>query len=157
MKIIIITKDNDTSSDEIIEYLISKKADFERVNNNEFKKISLRVSNSENLNFSEELVICHRRSCQLFLPTELKDTKISYYFLSENDIINKSYEKICKKHIKYFGGYLEENQHDKLFDLNLAKQCGFRVPETLITNCKSDLLDYKLDRIQLFSFYCDCH
>ncbi|UOU97828.1 hypothetical protein MUU74_15190 [Chryseobacterium daecheongense] len=142
MSIVIITEEKDISSNKIIEYLVAHRVSFERVNSNEFKKISLNVTNFEELDDSNQLVIYHRRSCQLFIPTELQKTKLAYYILSENDIVNKSFEKINKIQAKYFGGYLEENQHDKLFDLYLAKQCGFKVPETLVTNNKSDLLNF---------------
>ncbi len=137
----IISESNDVSTNEVIEYLIAYNVDFKRENSDTFSNYSYTISND--LYDNENPVIWHRRSVQQLNPVDLMNYSFSYHLWNENDVVNKFYEKLNKQDKKYIGGFIEENQHNKLYDLHLAKLCGFKIPETLITNKKTDLVNFK--------------
>ncbi|WP_048511557.1 hypothetical protein [Chryseobacterium sp. FH2] len=136
----IITENSDRSGNEIIEYLISNNANFERIDCDNFSEYTSIISNEIQ---PEKDVVWIRRGSRQLNPNELLNYPFSYYIWKESDIVNKFYEKINKGNKNYFGDFIEEDQHNKLYDLYLAKECGFKIPETLITNKKKDVISFK--------------
>ena len=137
----IITENSDYSSDEVIEYLISNNANFSRIDCDNFIEYSQIISNSEIK--KEEDIVWIRRGAKQLNPVEILNYPFGHYLWKENDVVNKFYEKINKRNKNYFGDFIEEDQHNKLYDLHLAKECGFKIPETLITNIKKDVVDFQ--------------
>lgn len=137
----IITENSDHSGNEIIEYLISNRADFARIDCDDFIDCTHIISNKGN--HIEEDIVWIRRGAKQLNPTEVLNYPFGHYLWKENDVVNKFYEKRNIGNKNYFGDYVEEDQHNKLFDLYLAKECGFKIPETLITNVKNDVIVFK--------------
>lgn len=137
----IISENSDISSNEIIEYLISLNTNFSRKNEADFSQFSYCILNEKSSNSN---VIWHRRG-QLYLnPNETLIRKLAGFLKNEELITNYSFEKINKKINKYYiGGVFDEDLHEKVLDLYLAKECGLKIPDTLITNIKKDLIYFK--------------
>lgn len=139
--ITIISENSDIASNEVIENLISLNIPFIRKNEVEFYAFSYNIQNEE---IKESNVFWHRRG-QLYLnPKEILIRELAGFVTNEELIINYSFEKINKKiNNFYIGGVFDEDVHEKVLDLYIAKECGLKIPETLITNIKEDLVYFK--------------
>lgn len=75
------------------------------------------------------------------------------YLKREEDPVNKAIEKIAIdiNSDDYLGGYYEEEQHNKLYDLHLAKRFGLTIPDTLVTTNKNDLLTFKKQHLRIIT------
>jgi hypothetical protein len=138
----IITEGKDQASNEVIEYLLAEDLNFTRINSDALLHFSYIISNT---NIPDEApVVWHRRGYQQLNPKELQNYPFAYHLWKEEDVVNKFYEKKnYSEKSTYFGGYIEEDQHNKLNDLYLAQKCDFRIPETLITNTKKEIIAFK--------------
>lgn len=137
----IITESKDRVSNEVIEYLIAKGVSFKRINSDIFSSFSETISKADYVNGE---IIWHRRAFIRLNPSEIQKYPFIYNVLDEEDVVNKFIEKKnCFKNTIYYGGYVKESQHNKLYDLYLANKFGLKVPSTLITNVKSELKGFK--------------
>jgi hypothetical protein len=137
----IISENGDVSSNEVIEYLISQNTTFSRKNEADFSQFSYCIKNEKS---SYSNVIWHRRGQFYLNPNETLIRELTGFLKSEELITNYSYEKINKQINKYYiGGVFDEDLHEKVLDLYLAKECGLKIPDTLITNIKEDLINFK--------------
>jgi len=137
----IISEKGDISSNEVIEYLVSKNVDFVRKNEYDFSQFSYLLKNEKS---ALPNIIWHRRG-QLYLnPNETLVKELKEFLKNEELITNYSFEKINKLTNKYYiGGVYDEDLHEKIYDLYLARECGLIVPDTLITNTKNHLVSFK--------------
>ncbi|SDH94993.1 glutathione synthetase, ATP-grasp domain [Chryseobacterium taeanense] len=145
----IITESKDQVSNEVIEYLLAAGVRFRRINSDIFSSFSETISNTKE---SECEVIWHRRAFKQLNPSEIQKYPFTYKILDEQDVVNKFIEK--KNYFEnniYYGGYIEESQHNKLYDLYLAKKIGLIVPDTIITNKKSELKAFKKDYAKIIT------
>lgn len=132
----IISQENDKSTDNIIRWLLFYKQEFQRFNVENFTEFSFLLSEEPLSDFN----ILHRRAkLRTYFNTGLQS--LDSYNREETNMLLKAWEKIIKGHntSSYVGEFNEEEQHNKLLDLYLAKSVGFSIPETLITNTKSEL------------------
>ncbi len=143
--IYIITENSDSSTDKVLSYLIGN-IDFVRINNDRFTKISYKISNNEiiikidkkKLNLTDKIWI--RRARFSFFPNFNIDSVINNYLSKEENSINKSLELFLKDNYDLTGSYLKEVENYKLTNLVIARNCGFKIPNSLITTSKKDIL-----------------
>jgi len=142
---IIITESNDITSDLVMEWLISKKTKIRRLNNEVPNSISYAISNSGNIFVVENSIpekIWHRRGkLSTTIPIN-REHSLNEYLKKESDSVIKSIELDLKHSIKYVGSFLKETENYKLTQLNFAKSSGLKIPNTLVTSSKKQLLEF---------------
>jgi len=147
----IISEDLDKTTDEVIEWLLAYKVVFERQNVDKVSDCSIHLSN-ENLRINnykqkEEDTIWNRRGKLQLLPKKLRNSIYSNHLTQESFPALAFLEHQWKKDKALLGSYLEESLNNKILNLSLAKEVGIRVPNTLVSNRKKDLLDfYRLNK-----------
>jgi ATP-GRASP peptide maturase of grasp-with-spasm system len=142
MSIEIISEANDKVTNNVIEYLLANNIKFIRKNNEDFSNVSFLLDNNNAIKSNR---VWHRRAKRNLIPKEINDSLFLNYLKKEEDPVNKAIEKIAIEINRgnYLGGYYEEEQHNKLYDLHLANRCGLKIPVTLVTTNKKDLLEFK--------------
>lgn len=131
----IISTHLEKNTDEVIDYLIANNIDFERINYEDFHSYSLLLGSD---NKEKRFIHWHRRGRINFNPKADYHPILKKYILSEEKVLSNSYEKLNDKN--YFGSYVQEEQHNKIVDLQLATQVGLKIPKTIVTNNKKDLI-----------------
>jgi len=142
---LIISEINDVTTDLVAQWLLSNDITFDRLNNEVTSpSFSYMISNSENkvkMSGKEPSRIWHRRGkLNILLPIKDEFPEIYNYLKRESDSVIKSVELNLKKDIDYVGSFLKETENYKLTQLEKAKQAGFRIPNTIVTTSKKDLL-----------------
>lgn len=136
----IISEEGDRTTNNIIEWILSYNKIVQRLNYEEFKDFTIFLSN---IKYESKLKnVFHRRAKLNVIPGSNNFTKYFNFLKEEEDVCIKAFEKINKESFNYIGGYMEEQQHNKLFDLHIAKKVGLTIPNTLVTNRKEDLLNF---------------
>lgn len=139
----IISEENDKSTHEITEWFIANKSRFNVSYIENFTPFNLSLNQSEkDLND----VYYHRRARLNLIPKDLDDFIPYRYLKNEQDPIVKVFELIKKECTYYIGGFYEEEQHNKIYDLHLAQKCDLKIPDTLVTNQKQDLISFMKDK-----------
>src|SRR5690606_32129158 len=64
------------------------------------------------------------------------------YLKNEEEGFVNQLEGILKRKIDYIGSYKRESENFKIDNLLLAKALDFKIPNTLITTCKNELLKF---------------
>lgn len=153
--VMILTSEDDESSNDVIDWLRFYKTSFLRIsekntivynkivlNNNEFD-IEFSINNV-NYNLSDFNAFWYRRSHYNFLVNKI---------LVENLLtqkINNHIENETKEIHDFFISYVEkysinkykDNFTNKLNNLKKASNLGIKIPNTIITNCKKDILNF---------------
>lgn len=133
----IITRDNDTVSNTVSEYLLAKKISFNRINSNDFYPITFDIKA-----INTDLTTWNRRGSINTIPNIIDDSQLLDFLEKDRDSVAKAYERIHKEKSKYIGDYEEENQSNKIYDLFLAKKVGLDIPDSIVTNIKKDLQSF---------------
>lgn len=140
--ILIITHKEDYTSDFIINKLNQRKIKYKRLNCEDLLKSNFNFDND--LNFSIDGVKSFKSVW--FRRTKLPDIKVSnphekIYLLNEYETLLKNlFSTIDAKWFSNpFNIYKAEN---KLYQLKIAKNIGFKIPNTLITNSKESLKEF---------------
>ncbi|SDM08450.1 ATP-grasp domain-containing protein [Chryseobacterium taihuense] len=136
----IITEEFDITSDLIIEWILSLGFEVERKNVESYSDFALEIDNQRINGLFEN--VFHRRGKLNTLPTNLDNFQYKNEIKSDDNLVLKAFEKIAKKKGNYVGEFNDEEQHNKILDLYLAREVGFDIPDTLITNTKSKLIDF---------------
>ncbi|MEA1850078.1 hypothetical protein U9K52_14250 [Chryseobacterium sp. MHB01] len=136
----IITEELDITSDLIIEWILSLDYEAERKNVETFHDFTFEINNLSTSGVFENAF--HRRAKLNILPTNLNTFNYKDELKTDDNLILKAYEKIAKNTGNYVGEFNDEEQHNKVLDLYYAKEVGLNIPDTLITNKKSNLLDF---------------
>lgn len=147
--ILVIGESNDVSTNSVVEWLKYYKAKFKRINYSDYTKLNyLNINNEfcklqfDDVDLSEINVIWNRRGGFSFIPKDIKDNTLLNYLKKEENSLLKSLEDIINKKIEYIGSYHKEIQNYKLDYLLIAKKVGLKIPDTLISNSKKNLLDF---------------
>ena len=136
----IISEEGDKTTNNIIEWILYYKNVVNRINFENFQDFTIVLGNKK---YESNLkTVYHRRAKINAIPINNSFEKYIKFLKEDEDICNKAIEKIHKDNMFYVGGYNEEQQHNKLLDLHIAKMVGFNIPSTLITNKKKDLFDF---------------
>jgi len=140
--ILIITHKEDYTSDFLINKLNAKKIKYVRWNCEDIINCNYQVDNNINFTFEGS----NNFKAVWFRRTKLPNIEnISYsekiYLLNEYDNLLKNL--FCTINAKWvsnpFSIYQAEN---KLYQLKIANSLGFKIPNTLVTNSKKELLEF---------------
>lgn len=134
----IISTHLEKNTDEVIDFLLAKKINFSRINYEDFHSYTFEITN--NNDYNSDIVHWHRRGRINFNPKAAYPLDIKKYVLSEEKILLRAYENFNKE--GYFGSYIDEEEHNKILDLKIAAQLGLKIPATIVTNTKKDLLKF---------------
>lgn len=140
MVINVISEESDKSTDNILRWLVHYKQAFQRYNVEQYTTFTYLLGNGDR-NTTKNIL--HRRAklrTHLYTGFNVLDN----YIKEETNMLIKAWEKIVRSDgiSNYMGGFNEEDQHDKLFDLFIAESVGLKIPKTLITNSKKELIDF---------------
>lgn len=131
----IITQTNDTVSNTVSEYLLGQNIPFNRINDDDFYPITLDIKT-----INKDLKTWNRRGNINTVPDTINDYQLLNFLKKDRDSVAKAYERLLKEESKYIGDYEEENQSNKIYDLFLAQKVGLKIPDSMVTNIKKDLL-----------------
>lgn len=140
--ILIITHKEDYTSDFLINKLNKKKIEYVRWNCEDIINNNYHVD--ENLNFifegsSNFKSVWFRRTKLPNIENLSNNEKI--YLFSEYDNLLKNL--FCTIDAKWVSNPFSINQSEnKLYQLKIAKSLGFKIPNTLVTNSKKELLEF---------------
>ena len=148
--ILLIGSKYDLTSILVTQWLHRLKSNFIKINTEEFSLLNhFKISNTEqkikinNIDFELLSSVWHRRGRLRHIPLELNNLgDLSKYLKKEEDSLIKTIELSLKKSTLYIGSYLKEIENYKLYNLQAAKDSGFLIPNTLITNSKEELQNF---------------
>ena len=175
--ILVIGESNDITTNNVVEWLNHYKIDYKRVNFSDFTSLNyLRISNEfcsikvEGIDAANIRAVWHRRGGFNFLPSKIRNNyKLQQYLKKEERSLLKSLEDLLGDKLDYIGSYHQEVENYKIDYLYIAQKLNIKIPETLITTSKSELLSFfnsydeiitkdirypihlKLDEFQVFS------
>lgn len=144
----IISEKDDITTDYVIEWLISAEVEYTRMNTDMFTSLTFFLSSEKNgvklmgKMIKPEDIIIHRRGKVNLIPTGIKQPQVYQYIKKESDSVIKSLEFYLKEKISYIGSFYSENQNLKLTNLYHAQKVGFKIPKTIITGEKNELLNF---------------
>lgn len=145
--IIIQTSANDASTQSVIQWLSFFGEDFLRLDDNTFVEIKrldrnhvILLLNGEEVDFNKIKSFWYRRG-HFFLRKENEKNSLNIFLKKENE---EAFELLQLKLLdkKHIGNYKYDNVN-KLIVSELAEKCGLDVPDYMITNNKSDLLEFR--------------
>ncbi len=144
--LLIITHKTDFTADFVINKLNTRKIKYKRLNCEDILKYdcSVRVSNSLKYSILNESTF----NSVWFRRTQLPNVNNlpiheRAYILNETDSLIKNLFTLLETNwiSEPFSVYKAEN---KLMQLKIAREIGFEIPETLITNSKAEVVDFFL-------------
>lgn len=144
---LIISEEKDAFTDSVIYWLLSSNCNIIRINENSYKSFfSLNISSVfSEFSFNENCInkIWHRRSRFNFLDVnKICNKDVFSYLKKENDSLIKSIELYLKSHVDYVGSWFKETENYKIIQLLTAKESGLKIPDSLITNSKKELIEF---------------
>lgn len=156
-KVLIISEERDQSTNSVIDWLEYNNIEWVRFNIEtsidsltiEMRdKVDVKISNREEeiiLNNDHNYTIWYRRgafainSSRLFKNDFLEEKKLRH-LEKEWKTVLFFLDHVFKKNINLIGSYTQERLDNKLIDLFIAKEAGFDIPITCITNSKEELI-----------------
>ncbi len=146
---IIISESNDITTNKVMDWCLANNTSIHRINAQSFTKISFELNDEiDSLQINQKRVfnnekIWNRRGKINSLPKkELSATPFYKYLKKEEDSFIKSLELHLKNHGSFTGSHLKEVENYKINHLLHAKKVGLKIPKTLVTNCKEELLKF---------------
>lgn len=140
--IFIFSEDTDIFTDKVCAELSHSKVKYHRFDD----KIGIKDFTYKNTSKNNNVItfnnlqpetIWHRRGRFNIIP----NVKLSY-LKREADSVLKSTELNLKRNIRYLGSYLKEVENYKITQLEYAKACHLKIPDTLITTSKKSLVKF---------------
>lgn len=139
--VIIITENCDPSANKVMEWLhFYKKSVIRKNNDTDAVNFSIIISNTYTSSNFKNIIIWNRRGYMPILPVELKSNLWFNYLKNEQLPVLYSIENLNANTI--IGSYKQEVGNNKILNLEIAKKCGFKIPNTIVTNNKDDLLNF---------------
>lgn len=154
--ILILSQNFDISTAHVIDWIVSLGKKVFRVNETDFfDSISFESTNngfriilrSEQKEIDSKLITAYwyrRGQIKIKIPKELTDidsTNLLNWYKTEVQFVKNTIHDSFK-HLRFIG-CIYDNQINKNGVLLKAKKNGLKIPETIITNRKKDLLDFK--------------
>jgi len=150
--VLIISEKRDITTNYVVDWLLFYKSKFKRLNTENFNTLNSFLINSQGVDHilngidnKEISCIWHRRGRLRFYNGLLyeNNNNLNTYLRKEEEILVKSierYENADKK--DYIGSYVSELENNKLNVLIEARKNGLKIPETLVTSSKKELLNF---------------
>jgi hypothetical protein len=137
--ILIVTESNDKSVDNVIEWLYYYRKEYKRTNvDSDFISFKFEINNNNCYNSFVDYNVWNRRGYPPLFPNHLRKTIWSDYLKKEQIPILACIEI----NNNFYGSYLDEFNNNKIYNLQLASTCGLKIPETIVTNNKIDLISF---------------
>lgn len=133
--IYIVSEINDVSTNKVLEWLYFYNNSFIRINT-DHDEFNLTIDIEENEFFLKN-VFWIRRGYFPFIKKELKNSIYQKYLRDEYLRITFFIEKYAKN---IFGAFYKEENNNKLNNLLSAKKVGLKIPRTIISNNKNELV-----------------
>ena len=158
--ILIISEENDVTTDRVIDWLLHYNIEFERINDNKASVLSaFKIDNSgvdltiNSRSHHTYTSVWQRRGAVDFFKIHIdelssKNGVAAYdsllkYLSKEKNVISNSIEGYLKKTCtSYIGSFEREMNTNKIEVLLLAKELGLQIPKTLITTSKEELVKF---------------
>ena len=147
--IYIISEIFDVTTDYIMEWLVSYKKSFKRLNTENFTTLTYKLSSNDlemkiqDYSLKKNDVLFNRRGkINSVTPIKIPNKKVYDFLNSEADSLVKSVELTLKEIEQYFGSFYKENQNFKITNLLYPKRAGFHIPNTIVTTQKKDLQEF---------------
>lgn len=154
--ILIITKDSDRAVERIIDWLNAKGASYYKGSIEEiFLMCDLTIKqNNEQLDLYlngekvKSMFFRHFTYLDILLAEIVKNSELNKFLGREAATVLSSFREIFS--FKAFP-YFDKIRNNKIYELTIAKNVGIDVPPFLITNSKSDLLEFKSQQGKIIS------
>jgi ATP-GRASP peptide maturase of grasp-with-spasm system len=140
-EIYLISESNDPSTNLVIDWLSALKKQFIRKNVDiDFNDFNILIDDENHKTSIDNYLIWNRRGYIPIIPVNTKISSWTSYLKKEQLPVLETFE-IFNKH-NYIGSYFKELHNNKIINLKIAKDIGFTVPRTIITNNKKDLQSF---------------
>jgi hypothetical protein len=138
--ILIVSEVSDVTTDKVCEYLMANDVNFTRINTNQLLAFSIMINSNSGFHSNlDKYTIWHRRGKLVLNNLSYFDSNLTEIFKYDETLV---IENVEKNHFNYIGSYIKEKRHNKFRDLQIASDCGLAIPDTIITNCKKELLNF---------------
>lgn len=144
---LILSESGDITSIEVTQWLSHFNIPYKIVFQNDIQNLNHLELTNENVNLkllgkyiNKYSVIWIRRGGFNFIDSSLKLKSFYDYLKKEQKSIQVSLESIVELNTKLIGSYVKEVDHYKIEHLLEAKKIGLKIPSTLVTTNKKDLL-----------------
>lgn len=151
--IYIISEKVDLVTDLVIEWIVTNNKSYRRLNDDDFICGSSEINDLEYRNsmLEDAKKVWHRRGCLNLIPPALSQNftnkiLLMTYFYKETSAYISYIEGNLRRRLKenYIGSFEKETYtNNKLTNLEIAKEVGFKIPNSLITSKKESLLRFK--------------
>lgn len=140
-EILIISESSDISTPNVMDWLhfYGKKVVRKNVDA-DYENFNLKINNDAVTTSLKDFVVWNRRGYLPLIPIELKKTVWIDYLKKEQLSVLFSIESFNKEN--YIGSYNQEFNNNKLLILESAVDSGLKIPNTIVTNNKKDLLGF---------------
>ena len=167
--VLIISEENDTTTNSVIDWLNAYKCNWVRINQETpIGALSIKLdseciisleSNDQTIRLDKKNNLCvwYRRgayTAKLNKPSHLNKQaieKIGDHLEKEWTVISEFIDFFSKTGMNSIGSYTEEVHSNKLIDLYLANQCGLKIPKSLVTTSKKELILFQEEKKQLIT------
>jgi ATP-GRASP peptide maturase of grasp-with-spasm system len=158
MSIVIITNEDDHSTNVVLNWLYHFNQTVYRINGKtlleidviEISENNIVIRNNDNIiKYNDIKAFWHRRSNFKIVPFTTSKTKKPFVFSNQLEFHLKNELKKLDEflHYKFMQkksiGNLFNTDINKLITLDIVKHVGLHIPPTLITTCKQELTDFK--------------
>lgn len=140
-EILIVSEDLDKSTDKVLEWIFHYDRIAKRINvHSDSANFNIIVSNNSNTTNLDNKIIWYRRGYFPSIPAVLKKSKWINYLKQEQLPALFAFENMNKKNS--IGSYGKEVNNNKILNLKYAAEAGLKIPNTIVTNNKRDLLKF---------------
>lgn len=144
---LIVSETNDMTTNVVLSWLVNSSSKIKRLNTEGFSNFSLSIKNEKGceilLENKKPRKIWHRRQRLNFVGQySSSNFNIYNYIKKESDAVVKASEMFLKEQTDYVGSWIKETENYKPYQLEIACKVGLKVPNTLITNSKEELLKF---------------
>jgi hypothetical protein len=141
LNLLIISEKNDKATDNVIEWLFFYNFSFKRANvDGCYKSVFISIKQGVTKNSLHNKIVWNRRGYFPVSPFQQKNSIWSDYLKNEKLPVLFSLEKVNFKN--FVGSYEQEFSCNKIKNLIAATKVGLKVPDTIVTNNKKDVISF---------------
>jgi glutathione synthase/RimK-type ligase-like ATP-grasp enzyme len=133
---IIVSEPSDISAIRVIDWLFHYNCNVIKVNTDEKFELNFKIDNTKTSSNIDKFKIWYRRGYFSFF--DLKNN-FNKYLSEESKNVNFFIEK---SNFQTFGSYFKEFSNNKIENLYFAKLSGLKIPKTILTYSKKEVVDY---------------
>jgi glutathione synthase/RimK-type ligase-like ATP-grasp enzyme len=133
---IIISEINDISAIRVMDWLFHYNSHVLKVNTDEKFDLNFKIDNTKTSSNIDKFKIWFRRGYFSFFDL---NNPFNIYLSNESKNVNFFIEN---SNVETFGSYFKEYSNNKIENLYFAKLSGLKIPKTILTNSKKEILNY---------------